>query len=130
MGLLTLVSGTLVIVFLIGGAIRSGRGGPAVIGIFLIVALFVTLSWLSNHADGSSGEPILPVFQTDNRANQPTQRHLYGTAAPSDSPSSIPNSQPSTSTNEQHDTGSQDQNPSSTDNSRPPSPTPTLTPVN
>jgi len=130
MELLTVGAGV-VVLFLVGGAIRSGRIGPAVIGISLMVGFFVALSWLSAHAGVSSGDPILPVFQTDNRANHPIQRHLYGTSAPSSMPSSVPNRQSSPPVDEQHGIGPQDQNPSSTANSQPSSsPTPTLAPVN
>lgn len=131
MGLLTVGAG-IVVLFLVGGAIRSGRIGPAAIGISLMVGFFVALSWLSTRADDSSGDPILPVFQTSDRANQPTRRHLYGTAAPSDSPSSVLNRYPSPPVDEQRDTGSQDQSPFNTAESRPPSspPTPTVAPVN
>lgn len=130
MELLTVGAGV-VVLFLVGGAIRSGRIGPAVIGISLMVGFFVALSWLSAHAGVSSGDPILPVFQTDDRANHPIQRHLYGTSAPSSMPSSVPNRQSSPPVDEQHGIGPQDQNPSSTANSHPSSfPTPTLAPVN
>lgn len=130
MELLTVGAGV-VVLFLVGGAIRSGRIGPAVIGISLMVGFFVALSWLSAHAGVSSGDPILPVFQTDDRANRPIQRHLYGTSAPSSMPSSVPNRQSSPPVDEQHGIGPQDQNPSSTANSHPSSsPTPTLAPVN
>ena len=130
MGPLTIGAGA-VVLFLVGGAIRSRRIGPLVIGVSLIVGYFVALSWLSAHADGSSGDHILPALQTGNRTNQPIQRHLYVTSAPSSAPSSVPNGQPSTSVNEQRGTGSQDRNPSSTANSQPSSsPTPTLAPVN
>lgn len=89
MGLLTVGAGV-VVLFLVGGAIRSGRIGPLVIGVSLIVGYFVTLSWLSAHADGSSGDHILPALQTNNRTSQPIQRHLYGTGAPSSAPLPYP----------------------------------------